>query len=120
MSVLVAIGLYSRAGIDAYLYRDDAIYAYGGQQLTHGVAPYVSIFDPKGPLPTMLCALGAWAGQVLGHNDVLMMRLVYFACAVLTVLAVYLLVRALWNSVLGCGGRRRRVRVLPGFRPGRV
>ncbi len=100
-SVAVAVALYTRYSINGTLSRDEGIYAYGGQQMTHGVAPYASIFDPKAPLATMLSGFGAAAGHVIGVNDVKTIRLVFFACAVLSVLAMYLLVARLWNSVLG-------------------
>jgi hypothetical protein len=99
-SLAVAIALYTRTGINGLLSRDDSIYAYGGQQLAHGVPPYTSIFDPKGPLPTMLAALGAAVARLLGKNDLLVMRLEFLAGSVLTVLMIYLLVLQLWNSVL--------------------
>jgi hypothetical protein len=100
-SVAVAMFLLSRIGIDGRLYRDDAIYAYGGQQLTHGVAPYASIFDPKGPLSTFIGGLAAWFAHGIGVADLTMMRLTFFAICVLTALAVYLLVLQIWHSVLG-------------------
>jgi hypothetical protein len=100
-SVAVALVLYSRYHLDGTLGRDEGIYAYGGQQMLHGVPPYKSIFDPKGPLATMLCGLGAGLGRLLGTSDVTMIRLVFFASAVLTVLAVYLLVTHLWYSPVG-------------------
>lgn len=99
-SVAVALALFTRHSINGLLTRDDSIYAYGGQQMAHGVPPYTSVFDPKGPLPTMLAGLGAAAARLLGKNDVLMMRLEFFGCSVLTVLMIYLLVVRLWNSVL--------------------
>jgi 4-amino-4-deoxy-L-arabinose transferase-like glycosyltransferase len=100
-SVGVAVLLYTRYHLDGTLARDEAIYAYGGQQMTHGVAPYASIFDPKGPLASMVAALGAGLARLFGTNDLTMIRLVFFTTAVLSVLAIYLLVVALWNSVLG-------------------
>jgi hypothetical protein len=100
-SLAVAAFLFSRVGIDGFLYRDEAIYAYGGQQMTHGVPPYVSIFDPKGPLSTFICGIAAAVAQPLGVADLTMMRLAFFAMCVLTALFVYLLVLQLWGSVLG-------------------
>jgi len=100
-SVVLALVLYTRFSIDGSLNRDESIYAYGGQQLTHGVPPYASIFDPKGPLATMLCGLGAGLGNLLGRNEIYLIRLVFLGCSVLTVLAVYLLVLQLWDSVIG-------------------
>jgi hypothetical protein len=100
-AVAVATFLFSRIGIDAHLRRDDAIYAYGGQQVAHGVPPYVSIFDPKGPLPAFILGIATWFAHVIGVADLTMMRLVFFAICVLTALAVYLLVLQIWRSVLG-------------------
>jgi hypothetical protein len=101
VSVAVAAFLFSRIGIDAHLYRDDAIYAYGGQQMTHGVAPYASIFDPKGPLSTFLAGSAAWIAHGIGVAELTMMRLAFFTICVLTALATYLLVLEIWGSVLG-------------------
>lgn len=100
-SVALAIALYSRFSVNGELGRDEAVYVYGGQQLLDGVAPYQSIFDPKTPLATMLCGLGAALAKLFGVDAVHMIRLVFFACAVLTVLAIYLLVAHLWDSIVG-------------------
>ena len=100
-SALLAIVLYSRFDINGTLVRDESIYVYGGQQLYHGVAPYDSIFDPKGPLATMLAGLGASLGHLFGVSDVTGIRVLFFLTAVLAVLAMYLLVLRVWGSVLG-------------------
>lgn len=100
-SVVVAIVLFTRFSIAGGMSRDESIYVYGGQQLSHGVAPYDSIFDPKTPLATMLSGLGAWLGHLFGYRDVYVIRVLFFLCSVLAVLAIYLLVQRMWNSVLG-------------------
>lgn len=99
-SVAVAILLFTRWSIDGSLSRDESIYVYGGQQLTHGVAPYASIFDPKAPVATFLCGLGAWLAHLFGVNDVLTIRVLFCLCSVLAVLALYLLVLRIWESVI--------------------
>jgi hypothetical protein len=101
LSVVIAVGLFSRFSVYGQLSRDEAIYVYGGQQMTHGVAPYDSIFDPKGPGATLLCGLGAAIARLLNRSDIVMIRLVFLAVALLTVAAVYLLALQLWDSVLG-------------------
>jgi hypothetical protein len=98
-SLAVAVALLSRFGIDDKLGRDQAIYAYGGQQMAHGIPPYSSIFDPKTPLATMIAGLAAAFARLVGGNDIYWIRRVFFGCAVLVVLAVYLLAERLWNSV---------------------
>jgi hypothetical protein len=99
-SLAVAVALFSRFGINDTLKRDQAIYAYGGQQMAHGVPPYASIFDPKTPLATMIAGLAAVFSRAIGSNDIYWIRRAFFGFAVLTVLAIYLLAARLWHSVL--------------------
>src|SRR5689334_7986581 len=79
--VLAAL-LFTRFSLDDWLRRDESIYAYGGQQLVHGVAPYVSIFDPKSPLATIFAGAGAAWARLFGGDDVHAIRLVFlgFSC----------------------------------------
>ena len=94
-SLLVGAALFSRFGIHGALARDEAVYAYGGQQLSRGVPFYASIVDQKTPGAAYLAGLG----DALGGFDGI--RIAFFVCACLTVVAVYLLGLALWGSVLG-------------------
>src|SRR5215212_3846214 len=94
LSLLLAAALFSRYGIDGALARDEAVYAYGGQQLVHGVPFYASIFDQKTPGAAFLAALGDALG---GFNGIC---IAFFGCACLTVVAVYFLALDLWGSVL--------------------
>ena len=98
-STLVAILLFTRFSLNQRMWRDEAIYVYGGQRFAHGVAPYVSIFDPKAPLATMFAGIAATAARVLGVNDIHLIRLEFFVFSVLTVLAVFALAYRLWRSV---------------------
>jgi hypothetical protein len=100
-SVAIAVALYSRFSISSTMSRDEGIYAYGAQQLAHGVPPYASIFDPKGPLATILGGLAAVAARMFGRNDIYAIRAGFFVLACLTVLAMFLLVARLFDSVLG-------------------
>lgn len=100
VSLGVAIALYTRYSINNLLNRDEAIYAYGGQQLAHGVPPYVSVFDPKTPGATMIAGIAAAIAQAINRNDIYLIRLAFFACACLAVVAIYLLAARLWHSVL--------------------
>lgn len=99
--VVVAVVLYARFSINGDLSRDESIYVYSGQQFAHGVPPYASVFDPKTPLPSILAGVAAWFADLIGRDDVHLIRLAYFVCAVLTVLAVYLLVVRLFRSITG-------------------
>jgi hypothetical protein len=104
LALLIAVVLFLQFSIDDVLKRDEAIYAYGGQQLAEGVAPYASVFDPKTPLATGFAALATIAGRAVGADsgaaDVHAMRILFFAFAVGTVLAIYLLGLQLWASAL--------------------
>jgi hypothetical protein len=100
VSVAVAVFLFTRFGFHGSLSRDEAVYVYGGQQLVHGLAPYASIFDPKTPMATVVAALGALLARLLGLDDLVLVRVVYFVCSCLTVLATYRLADRLWHSRL--------------------
>lgn len=99
--VIVAVLLFTRFSIHGALNRDESIYAYGGQQLADGVAPYVSIFDPKAPLATLLSGLGAAIGRLFGHSELSGIRALFCLLSVLSVLAIYLLALQLWKAVSG-------------------
>ena len=99
-AVLAAVVLYSRFSLRLWVNRDAFLYLYGGQRVLHGQPPYVSEMDPKGPVSSLLSAGGIAIARLLGVEDILAVRVVFLALAVLGVLGVYLLVRALFDSVL--------------------
>jgi len=99
-SIAVAVALCTRFGIGGTLARDEAVYAYAGQQLADGVPPYASIFDAKTPLASMIAGVAAAVAHLAGGNDIYLIRAAFFVCACLAVLAVYLLAAQLWRSVL--------------------
>ena len=101
VSVAVAVALFTRFSTNIKMSRDEGIYAYSGQQLAHGLAPYASIFDPKAPLASIIAGLGALAARIAGRDDIYAIRAAFFVCSVLAVLAVYLLVTRLFRSPLG-------------------
>src|SRR5439155_3106769 len=100
LALLIGVLLFTRFSIHGNLWRDEAIYAYGGQQLADGVPVYLGIFDPKPPLPTFLTAIGVVGGRVLGEDRVLTMRAEFFVFALLAVVAVYVRGLRLWKSPL--------------------
>lgn len=102
VAVVVATLLYTRFSLQGVLNRDESIYVYGGQQLAnHGTAPYASVFDPKSPGATFLCALGVALAKLVGASQISGARIVFVVCSILTVLAVYVLAMLLWRSVVG-------------------
>jgi len=80
------------------LSRDGAIYLYSGQQLLEGVPPYVSIFDHKGPLTSLISSFGVWISRLLETPPVISVRAVFIVCGCLAIAAVYLLSRRLLRS----------------------
>jgi hypothetical protein len=99
-AIAIASIVYSQFSIYGWLKRDSAIYMYGGQQMLHGRPPYASIMDPKGPLAGIISGFGSGVAQLLGRDDVLVIRVEFCAISILTVLAVYLLALELWQSVV--------------------
>ena len=95
----VAAGLFARFPITEELRRDEAVFAYGGQQLAEGVPPYVSILDPKAPLSTFISGGAVAAGRALGVDDLYAIRLTFFVIACLTVVAIYVTGKELFGSV---------------------
>lgn len=95
----VAAVLFTRFSLYAKMIRDSSIYIYGGQQMIHGLPPYASEMDPKGPISSILAGFGVAVAKLFGRSDVLVVRAEFCAIAVLGVLGVYLLVLGLWHSV---------------------
>lgn len=98
MIFALAYYVYANFTFDDPLYRDLAIYLYGGQRFAEGVPPYVSIFDHKGPLSHMLAGAGVLLGRLVGWGDIYGARALFFVFGCLTVVAVYVLGRATFSS----------------------
>src|SRR5918911_4049715 len=90
--------VYSMYGFEGVLLRDYSIYLYSGQRMAEGVPPYVSIFDHKGPRSPMIAGLGVMISKWFNWDDIYTVRLVFFATACLTVVAVYLLGKNVFRS----------------------
>ena len=110
----VAVLVYTRFGINDLLYRDEAIYAYGGQQLVEGVPPYVSIIDPKTPLATVLSGAAVAVGRAIGIDDVYAIRVGFFILTCLTLVAGFVAASLLTGSAVA--GWRGGLRQLPRVR----
>ncbi|HEX6473899.1 MAG TPA: DolP-mannose mannosyltransferase [Candidatus Limnocylindria bacterium] len=96
----VAAGLFSRFAITEGLRRDEAVFAYGGQQLAEGIPPYVSILDAKTPLATFISGAAVAVGRPLDLNDLDAIRLAFFVIACLTVVGIYVVGTLLFESQL--------------------
>ncbi|MEA2296667.1 MAG: hypothetical protein QOE86_4306 [Solirubrobacteraceae bacterium] len=97
----ITVALFTRFGLDDTLRRDEAIYAYGGQQWANNGVPFeTSIFDPKGPGAAALLALATLVARALSVNDLHLMRLFFFLFACGAVVGVYVLGLWLFESAL--------------------
>jgi hypothetical protein len=90
---LVALAVYGVHGFDADLGRDQGTFVYGGQQLAHGVPPYVGIFNSVGPVVDVVTGAGIRVGSALGLDDVRATRVTYLLVSVLAVVALSVLAR---------------------------
>src|SRR3954467_7175565 len=68
LALAVAVALFTRFSFDDTMRRDEAIYAYGGQQLAAGGPPYRGVFDPKTPVGQAPAGGGARAGGRGGRS----------------------------------------------------
>ena len=101
VSAVVGLGLLTRYGLHGALGRDEAIYAYSGQLAAHGIPPYSSMFDPKGPAASLLAGAAAAFADATGHNDLFAMRVLYLLFSVAAVVAVYFVATRVFSSVTG-------------------
>lgn len=97
-SLGVGVVLFMGYGINAALTRDEGIYTYAGQQLAQGVPPYVSIFDAKAPVASMIAGVAAWLAG--GTDGIYAVRIAFFMFACGAVVGVFLLGARLWRSPL--------------------
>jgi hypothetical protein len=98
--VLLALALWTRFDLHAWVNRDSFLYLYGGERVLAGQPPYVSMMDPKGPISSILAAGGIEVARIFGRNDIQVVRIEFLALAVAGALGVYLLVRRLTGAWL--------------------
>jgi hypothetical protein len=89
---LVALVVYALHGYDGVLDRDLGVFTYGGEQVAHGVPPYVGIFNSVGPLADAVPGLAIWLGHFAEADPILSARLLFtvlsaLCCSLLCVLA---------------------------------
>ena len=91
--------LYALHGFGGVLGRDNAIYTYSGQQMLAGIAPYLSVFDHKGPMASILCGLALSVSRKLGIDDVLAVRIAFWLISAFAVVMLFLLAEKLIKSL---------------------
>lgn len=95
VAALAAI-VFAQLGFQGVMFRDNAIYLYSGQQFAAGVPPYLSVSDMKMPLGSFIAGVGVVSAQVLGLDDVFVVRIVFFLIACGAVVAVFFMGRAVF------------------------
>jgi len=95
---IIAFLVFSQYGFEGTLIRDDAIYLYSGQQMAQGTPPYVSVFDHKGPLATLVSGMGVSMATLLNLDDILVVRIIFLVLSSLAAVGLYLLGSALFSS----------------------
>jgi hypothetical protein len=98
LAAALSMGVFGSFGFSGWLYRDDAVYLYAGQQFAEGIAPYVSVFDHKTPLAPMLSGVCVFCGRLLGIDDVLAVRVGWWLMSGLTGGFLFLLGRSLYRN----------------------
>ena len=98
---LLALGagvVYSLHGFGHYLSRDLAVYAYAGQRVADGVAPYEGLVNRAGPFSHLVPGVGAFLGRLVGVDDLLAMRAFFLVLSAVCVWLAYLMGRDLLHS----------------------
>jgi hypothetical protein len=95
---LIAAIAYLQFGFEGTLVSDDAVIMYSAQQLVRGVPVHSSIVILKGPMASFIAGAGAFAASILGANDLLTVRVLFFIISCLTAVAVYYLGASLFRS----------------------
>ena len=95
---LVAGVVYALHGFGHYLSRDLALYAYAGQRVADGVAPYEGVVNRSGPLSHLVPGVGAVLGRLVGVDDLLAMRAFFLVLSMACVWLAYVMGRDLLQS----------------------
>jgi hypothetical protein len=96
----VAVVVYATLGLDGPLSRDLGVYAYAGQQVADGVAPYLGILNRCGPLAHLIPGAGVAVARLVGGDDVVGVRVLFLLLAATSVGVTYLLGRDLFRTRL--------------------
>jgi hypothetical protein len=88
---VVSAGVYALHGFSGFLDRDLGVFTYGGEQVAHGLPPYVQNFNTVGPLADLGPGLAIWVGRLVGADPVHSERVLYWllsaaCCALVAVL----------------------------------
>ena len=94
----LAVFAYLCHGPYGTLFHDNALYLYAGQQMAAGTAPFVSLFDHKGPVGPMVCGLGVMLARLFEQDDVVGVRLLFLGLCSFSAVGIYALTWTLFQS----------------------
>ena len=97
---LIGLAVFLLHGYDAALRRDLGLYAYSGQRVAAGDAPYEGVLNRAGPFGHLVNGAGALLARLLHTDDIYTMRAVMTVLTVATVWVLYLVGRDLLDSRL--------------------
>ncbi len=95
---VVSLVVYALHGLDGKLARDEAVYAYAGQQFIDGVPPYEGVLNRAGPLAHMIPGIGAAGARLFDLEDLTGMRILFLLLTVACCCVTYLFARDLFDS----------------------
>lgn len=98
--LLTAAVVWGVRGFQDGLGRDAALYVYAGQAVADGTPPYVEVMNRSGPLAQLLPGAGVALGRMVGLDDVVGVRVLFFLLLVATPALAYLLARDVFDSRL--------------------
>lgn len=94
----VAGAVFLVQGFHGTLGRDLAIFAYAGQKVADGSAPYVDLVNRSGPVSHLVPGFGIFAGRLVGLDDVVAARVICWAVSVAAVYIAFRMARTMLGS----------------------
>lgn len=98
--LVAAAVVWGVRGFQDGLGRDAALYVYAGQAVADGAPPYVDVMNRSGPLAQLLPGAGVALGRLVGLDDVVGARVLFFVLLVATPALTYVLARDVFGSRL--------------------
>lgn len=101
IAITIAVFLFygTVVGFEGWLFRDQGLYLYTGQQIAEGRPPYTTAFDIKPPLSSLFVAVAVPAARWTGISDLTAARILFALAASSASAGIFLLVRRLLHEL---------------------